>query len=169
MDQEVEGVEAGEVVAAVPGQLGEGTPQAVPEVVEAVNYNSGIFPLFLGMFLFVFAATGVANGSTYRMIPHIFKAQADAATPEGTVERYAAEAKAVKEGSAALGIIGDLLYAQRVLTQRTLERPTAPPAGLRMVAGNADATRRQPKGTVAWSCGGVGRPNDATNQSATAG
>ena len=63
-------------------------------------------PAVPGMFLFVFAATGVANGSTYRMIPHIFKAQADAATPEGTVERYAAEAKAVKEGSAALGIIG---------------------------------------------------------------
>jgi hypothetical protein len=41
-------------------------------------------------------------------------------------------------------------------TQRTLERPTVPPAGLRMVAGNADAKRRQPKGTVAWSCGGVG-------------
>ena len=81
-------------------------PGFKPEVIEAVNYNSGIFPLFLGMFLFVFAATGVANGSTYRMIPHIFKAQADAATSEGTVERYAAEAKAVKEGSAALGIIG---------------------------------------------------------------
>jgi hypothetical protein len=30
------------------------------------------------------------------------------------------------------------------------------PAGMRMVAGNADAKRRQPKGTVAWSCGAVG-------------
>jgi nitrate/nitrite transporter NarK len=81
-------------------------PGFKPEVIDAVNYNSGIFPIFLAMFVFVFAATGIANGSTYRMIPHIFKAQADGATQEGTVERYAAEAKAVKEGSAALGIIG---------------------------------------------------------------
>ena len=81
-------------------------PGFKPAVVDAVTYNSGIFPYFLLAFLFVFAATGVANGSTYRMIPHIFKTQADAATQEGTVERYAAEAKAVKEGSAALGIIG---------------------------------------------------------------
>lgn len=81
-------------------------PGFSPEITEAVNYNSGIFPWFLALFLFVFAATGVANGSTYKMIPHIFKAQAQSATSEGTVERYAAEAKAVKEGSAALGIIG---------------------------------------------------------------
>jgi NNP family nitrate/nitrite transporter-like MFS transporter len=81
-------------------------PGFPPAVVEAVNYNSGIFPLFIGCFLFVFAATGVANGSTYKMIPHIWKAQAQAVTDEGTVERYAAEAKAVKEGSSVLGIIG---------------------------------------------------------------
>ena len=30
------------------------------------------------------------------------------------------------------------------------------PAGLKMVAGNANARTRQPKGTVAWSCGAVG-------------
>lgn len=41
-------------------------------------------------------------------------------------------------------------------TQRTIASPTAHPAGLRMVAGNADAKRRQAKGTVAWSCGVVG-------------
>ncbi len=81
-------------------------PGFSPEITAAVNYNSGIFPWFLALFLFVFAATGVANGSTYKMIPHIFKTQAQNATSEGTVERYAAEAKAVKEGSAALGIIG---------------------------------------------------------------
>ena len=37
------------------------------------------------------------------------------------------------------------------------------PAGLKMVAGNASAKKRQPKGIVAWSCGGVGgRPRYAT-------
>ncbi len=81
-------------------------PGFSPEITAAVNHNSDIFPWFLALFLFVFAATGVANGSTYKMIPHIFKAQAQNATSEGTPERYVAEAKAVKEGSAALGIIG---------------------------------------------------------------
>jgi NNP family nitrate/nitrite transporter-like MFS transporter len=81
-------------------------PGFSPEITAAVNHNSDIFPWFLALFLFVFAATGVANGSTYKMIPHIFKAQAQNATAEGTSERYFAEAKAVKEGSAALGIIG---------------------------------------------------------------
>jgi NNP family nitrate/nitrite transporter-like MFS transporter len=81
-------------------------PGFKPEVVDAVTYNAGIFPYFLLAFCFVFAATGVANGSTYKMIPHIWKAQAQAVTDEGTVERYAAEAKAVKEGSSVLGIVG---------------------------------------------------------------
>ena len=39
---------------------------------------------------------------------------------------------------------------------RSRERIVAPPKGLMMIAGNADATRRQPKGIVSWSCGAVG-------------
>jgi len=77
-----------------------------PAVVAAVNANSEIFPWFLLAFLFVFAATGIGNGSTYRMIPLIWKAQAQSATSEGTVERYAAEAKSTKESSAVIGIAG---------------------------------------------------------------
>lgn len=41
-------------------------------------------------------------------------------------------------------------------TNRMREPLTAPPAGLVMIAGNAAAGRRQPKGIVAWSCGAVG-------------
>jgi NNP family nitrate/nitrite transporter-like MFS transporter len=81
-------------------------PGFPPAVVDAVNYNSTIFPFFLLAFLFVFAATGIGNGSTYRMIPHIWKAQAESATSEGTVERYAALAKSTKEASAVIGIAG---------------------------------------------------------------
>jgi len=81
-------------------------PGFPPAVIDAVNHNSGIFPWFLAAFLFVFAATGVANGATYRMIPHIFRAQAHAQTSEGTVERYTAEANATKISSAALGVVG---------------------------------------------------------------
>jgi Domain of unknown function (DUF1996) len=41
-----------------------------------------------------------------------------------------------------------------------VKRTTAPvvpfPVGLKMVAGNANATKAQGKGIVAWSCGGIG-------------
>jgi hypothetical protein len=40
--------------------------------------------------------------------------------------------------------------------KRTVADVSPMPAGLKMVAGNAYARTRQPKGTVAWSCGGVG-------------
>jgi hypothetical protein len=39
---------------------------------------------------------------------------------------------------------------------RSRERIAAPPKGLVMIAGNADAKARQPKGIVSWSCGAVG-------------
>jgi NNP family nitrate/nitrite transporter-like MFS transporter len=65
-----------------------------------------IFPIFLAIFLFVFAMTGIANGSTYKTIPHIWKANAEHGTETGTVERYAAETKAAKEGSSVLGLVG---------------------------------------------------------------
>jgi Domain of unknown function (DUF1996) len=39
---------------------------------------------------------------------------------------------------------------------RSRERIVAPPAGLMMIAGNADAKTRQSKGIVSWSCGAVG-------------
>lgn len=46
---------------------------------------------------------------------------------------------------------------------RARERISAPPKGLVMLAGRADATTRQPKGIVSWSCGAVGaRPRYAT-------
>ena len=39
---------------------------------------------------------------------------------------------------------------------RSRQRISAPPRGLVMIAGNAEARSRQPKGIVAWSCGAVG-------------
>lgn len=59
------------------------------------------FWLFLGVFLFIFAATGIGNGSTYRMIPSIFSARsgvADAHNNSGDVGT-------VRKTSAAIGII----------------------------------------------------------------
>ena len=81
-------------------------PGFSPEIVSAVNHNSDIFPLFLAAFLFVFAATGIGNGSTYRMIPLIQQDQAKKETSAGTPERAAALLKATKESSAVIGIAG---------------------------------------------------------------
>jgi NNP family nitrate/nitrite transporter-like MFS transporter len=35
--------------------------------------GTGSFPLFFGSFLVLFVATGVGNGSVYRMIPAVFR------------------------------------------------------------------------------------------------
>jgi NNP family nitrate/nitrite transporter-like MFS transporter len=81
-------------------------PGFPPAVVSAVNHNSDLFPWFLACFLFVFAATGIGNGSTYRMIPAIWKVTAKKAGAAGSPARIAADAKATKEASAVLGIAG---------------------------------------------------------------
>jgi nitrate/nitrite transporter NarK len=81
-------------------------PGFPPAVVTAVNHNSDIFPWFLIAFLFVFAATGIGNGSTYRMIPAIQRTYAKTVGTAGSTERMMAEAKAPNEASAVLGIAG---------------------------------------------------------------
>lgn len=65
----------------------------------AVDHNSGVFVWFLLAFLIVFAATGIGNGSTYRMIPLIQVAQG----------RSAKEASAVIGIAGAIGALGGFL------------------------------------------------------------
>jgi MFS transporter, NNP family, nitrate/nitrite transporter len=77
-----------------------------PAVVSAVDANSEVFPLFLGMFLLIFFFAGIGNGSTYKMIPAIFKTEAERATTPNTPERASAMLTATKRASAAVGIIG---------------------------------------------------------------
>jgi nitrate/nitrite transporter NarK len=72
----------------------------------AVDANSAVFPWFLLAFLFVFAATGIGNGSTYRMIPLIFQNQAKKGLMPGTEEHTAAIARSTKESSTVIGIAG---------------------------------------------------------------
>ena len=69
------------------------------KVVHLVNENSNVFPWFLLAFLFVFAATGIANGSAYKMIPAIWKAK----------ERPVTEASAVLGVVGAVGALGGFL------------------------------------------------------------
>ncbi|WP_370246992.1 MFS transporter [Nocardioides sp.] len=72
----------------------------------AVESNADLFPVFLAVFLFIFACTGIGNGSTYKMIPAIFRTQAERATEADTVEREVAVIEANSQSSAAIGVIG---------------------------------------------------------------
>ncbi|WP_301801291.1 MFS transporter [Nocardioides sp. ChNu-153] len=78
-------------------------PTADPAI---ATENESLFPLFLGFFLVLFACTGIGNGSTYKMIPAIWRRRAEAASPAGTPERTAALTAAGQQASAALGVIG---------------------------------------------------------------
>src|SRR5205085_2698671 len=63
------------------------------------------FPGFLTMFLVLFVTTGIGNGSTYRIIPAIFREQKlRAAGSPG--EKASVIRLAGIEGAAALGFIG---------------------------------------------------------------
>ncbi|GAA4061973.1 MULTISPECIES: MFS transporter [Actinomadura] len=86
----------------------------------AVSVRAGSWPMFLAAFLFVFVTTGVGNGSTYRMIPAIFRArelaevdQSDGAATERALTR------ARRTAAAAIGIISAVGAAGGVLIQQT--------------------------------------------------
>ncbi len=78
-------------------------PDASPAI---ALQNQSWFPAFLGFFMLVFVASGIGNGSTYKMIPSIFRREAELATTPGTADREAALVSATKKSSAAVGIIG---------------------------------------------------------------
>jgi len=64
------------------------------------------FAGFLAMFLIVFITTGVGNGSTYRMIPSIFREEKLREATEGKMAKSLALKVASIESGAALGFIG---------------------------------------------------------------
>ncbi|MBO9533195.1 MAG: NarK/NasA family nitrate transporter [Solirubrobacteraceae bacterium] len=91
-----------------------------------VGINNHSFGLFFGSFMVVFALAGIGNGSTYRMIPSIFKrlgheqaarTGADDATLQIEFKRRAA---AVIGIAGAIGAFGGFLI-QVVLRQSSLE------------------------------------------------
>src|SRR6185437_11564860 len=74
-----------------------------------VLYFVGVkdFAGFLVMFLILFVTTGIGNGSTYRMIPSIFREQnLHKARGKGDAARAMALKTALIESGAALGFIG---------------------------------------------------------------
>jgi NNP family nitrate/nitrite transporter-like MFS transporter len=90
---------------AVPWTLTQLTPDPTADPGIASD-NQSWFPWLPGFFLCVFASTGIGNGSTYKMIPAIWRTEAERATEPGTPQRAAALLAATKQASAAIGVIG---------------------------------------------------------------
>ncbi|ACY97980.1 MULTISPECIES: MFS transporter [Thermomonospora] len=88
-------------------------------VAVAVAVQAGSWPLFLAAFLFVFVATGIGNGSTYKMIPAIFRTRAmqgvdagDAAAVKSALAAARRAAAASIGISSAVGALGGVLIQQ---------------------------------------------------------
>ena len=82
-----------------------------------VLYFVGIkdFTGFLVMFLILFATTGIGNGSTYRMIPSIFREEnLHKARGKGEAARAEALKTASIESGAAVGFIGAIGAVRRL-------------------------------------------------------
>ena len=75
-----------------------------------VSLNVRGFGLFLASFLFLFVLSGVGNGSTYRMIPAIFRAEAlRSPDQEAALARGRTQAAAVIGLASAIGAFGGFL------------------------------------------------------------
>lgn len=95
-----------EPVPRTSGTVDPATFEYTDAVRAAVEHNTDVFPWFLAAFLVVFAASGIGNGSTYRMIPLIWKVYAEQSGPAGSAERLVAEQRSTKEASAVIGMAG---------------------------------------------------------------
>ncbi|WP_106399981.1 MFS transporter [Actinocorallia populi] len=82
--------------------------------------DAGSWPLFLAAFLCVFATTGIGNGSTYKMIPAIFKNKALEGVDPGDGEAVAAAVSSARRtAAAAIGISSAVGALGGVLIQQT--------------------------------------------------
>jgi nitrate/nitrite transporter len=68
--------------------------------------SAGSFPAFLGLFILLFALTGIGNGSTFRMIPVIFLTARSLDAEKTEEAQKAAIIQGNKEASAVLGFSG---------------------------------------------------------------
>jgi len=70
---------------------------------------AGSFPLFFGAFLLLFVFSGAGNGSTFRMIPAVFRAEAGSAPTEPALADARARAAATIGFASAIGALGGFL------------------------------------------------------------
>ncbi|WP_243420512.1 MFS transporter [Micromonospora globispora] len=89
------------------------------------------FPLYLAGFLALFVFSGIGNGSTYKMIPAIFRARA-VTEAELTGDREAAERRARRLAGALIGIAGAVGASGGVLVNIAFRQSF-------LAAGTADA------------------------------
>ncbi|SUA72937.1 Nitrite facilitator 2 [Nocardia otitidiscaviarum] len=82
------------------------TGMAVATALIMLSLSAKSFPLYLASFLLLFVLTGIGNGSTYRMIPSIFGAQARRYASEHGQDTAVALASAKRQAGAAIGVIG---------------------------------------------------------------
>ena len=68
--------------------------------------SAGSFPAFLGMFILLFALSGIGNGSTFRMIPVIFLTARSLDAEKTPEAQRQAVVQGNKEASAVLGFSG---------------------------------------------------------------
>ena len=81
---------------------------------------SGSFTAFLAAFLVLFVLVGAANGSTYRMIPIIFRAEATALAGERGETSEQTAARSRREAASAIGLISAVGAAGGVFIPRGL-------------------------------------------------
>lgn len=91
---------------------------AVALIMAALELKS--FPLYLISFLLLFVLTGIGNGSTYRMIPSIFSAEARKYAAEHDLDPAEAAASAKRQAGAAIGVIGAIGASGGYLLQQAL-------------------------------------------------
>jgi NNP family nitrate/nitrite transporter-like MFS transporter len=85
----------------------------------AMAVNAKVWNAFLAAFLFVFATTGIGNGSTYRMIPAIFRTQAlTEVNPVDTEAVSRATTRGRRDAAAAIGICSAVGALGGVLIQQ---------------------------------------------------
>jgi NNP family nitrate/nitrite transporter-like MFS transporter len=78
------------------------------------------FPLYLISFLLLFVFTGAGNGSTYRMIPSIFGAEAKRRASESGQDPAGALIAAKRQAGAAIGVVGAVGAAGGWVLQQAL-------------------------------------------------
>ncbi|GAB3545408.1 NNP family nitrate/nitrite transporter-like MFS transporter [Actinopolyspora lacussalsi] len=66
------------------------------------------FALFFGSFVLLFVFTGIGNGSTYRMIPLIFRTETSARVARTGEDMDAAQKAAKRQAGAVVGVVGSV-------------------------------------------------------------
>ncbi|MFD5824984.1 MFS transporter [Lentzea sp. NPDC060358] len=98
--------------------LGTFVGLAIGTIGVMVSVDAQSFPLFFGSFIALFVLAGVGNGSTYRMIPAIFRTQS---ADDGSAKRQAAAVVGIAGAiGAAGGVLVNLVFKFSLEGSKTL-------------------------------------------------